>query len=245
MRYKSERLNKSRSAAIVAILLTCVEAYHTIDNDLGLIYARKEFQKFYRLLHNIVFTHRLILNVKLRRKLLFTAWVLVIINVLYAILQMIFLFPIVYEEVHEQSDPQDIYIKLPKYWALYITLIIKAFGSIHSKALDTLIIYFSLLVSYYIITFGEIVKELCDDVESPDYTINHHKNNRSFDDLKQAFLSIQKLIVEANLCLSPCIMLTIGCNIVAVMGGIFVGIDIFGQRAKLEEEEAFDLVSYI
>jgi len=244
-RYKSERLNKSRSAAIVAILLACLEAYHTIDNDLGLIYARKEFQKFYRMLHNIVYAHGLVLDVKLRRKLLFTAWVLVIFNIFYATLEILFLFPIVNEEINEQSDSQYPYIRLPKGWTLCFTLSIKAIGSIHSKAFDTLIIYISLLLTYYMKTFGQIAKKLCDAIENPEYLISQRKNYRSFEDLRQLFLALQNLVVEANCCLSPCILLTVGCNLFAVMGGIFVGIDIFGQRAKLEEEEAHDLFNAV
>ncbi|CAG2109618.1 unnamed protein product, partial [Medioppia subpectinata] len=104
MRYKSSRINRSQSACIVEIILIGIEAYHTVDNDLGLIYARHEFQHFYKLLKSVVLKHGIVLDYKHKRKLVFTAWALILLNVFNAVLEIILLYPIVFEEITEQSD---------------------------------------------------------------------------------------------------------------------------------------------
>ncbi|XP_054159925.1 uncharacterized protein LOC128958135 [Oppia nitens] len=252
LRYKSSRLNRSQSACIVEIILLAIEAYHTIDNDLGLLYARHEFQHFYKFLTDFVSKQKLVLNYKMKRRLLLTAWGLVFLNIIYAILEIILLYPIINEAINEQSIPQKAYITVPKKVALCITIAIKTIGSVHSKALDTLIIYFTLLITYYIVTFGEVVKEVCNyfdyldchrnnSTNNNNNSIKNIKNYRSFDDLRLTYISLQELTIKADNCLSPCILLTTMCNVIAIMGGIFIGIDIFGQGAKIEADEAFDL----
>lgn len=242
-RYKSTRLHRSQSACIVQIILIGVEAYHTIDNDLGLIYARYEFRHFYRFLNSVVSKHKISLNFYLKRRLLTIAWILIILNVFHATVEIIFLLPIITEEIDNQTSPA--IINLPKGYAMALTMMIKAIGSIHSKATDTLIIYFSLLLIYYIRSFGSLVKDIVDAVDNLESDRPNYLKIESFDELRQAFVALQELVIKANKCMSPNIFLTITCNVIAVMGGIFVGIDIFGQGAKIEEEEAFDIFNAI
>ena len=258
-RYKSLRLNRSQSSQIVEIILIGIEAYHTIDNDLGLMYARHEFQHLYNFLEKIITKHKIALNRVLKRRLLITAWVLIVLNILHAILEVVFLFPIVMEEMqrnekstHNTTHNKEPYIDMPERFNLYLTLGIKAYGAIHSKALDTLIIYFSFLLIYYMKAFGLIVKELVDSRDNYDSNAPNNNNNsietkrlRSFDELRQSFDAFEELVHKTNDCLSPCILLTNVCNIFAIFGGIFIGVDIVGQGAKLEEEEAFQLLNAV
>ena len=90
-----------------------------------------------------------------------------------------------------------------------------------------------------------MVKDMVDSLDNMELGRPNYMKIDSFDELRQAFISMQDLIIKTNKCMSPTIFLTTACNVIAIMGGIFVGIDIFGQGAKIEEEEAFDLFNAV
>ena len=243
---KSVRLSESRSAEVVSFLLFCNGFIRSIGSDLIVLFVAKDLCLLYKNWDQITRSNKLILNNKREKRLTLIAWIIIIVNILYASLNLFLWYSLVErfaidrtKAEQSKEQPQNDYAKqLANNVNLYLFLALKLIAAIHSAAFDSIIIYISL-----------IINDLCDELALKAERFRSHteiagpfglSQSRASDQLEEVrlgFASALQLSVHINEILSPALLFTVATNLISLFGGVFIAIDLIGYKDPIEKFE--------
>lgn len=252
---KSIRLSESRSAEIVSFILFCNEFIKNIDNDLILLFKSKAIIQFHKNFNEISSSNKIVEALKSRKHSanLLRVWLIIIANIMFASLNLFLWYSLIENAVNNngysnEEQQNDCVLQLPNSVNLYLILIFKLIATLHSKAFESIIIYISLIINDYFNVFAVKTVHLFRQMETS-FTPSQSRNFESLEDLRLAFIAIQKLIEQMNNFLYPGLFLTVSSNLVSVFGGVFIAIDLIGYKDPIEEFEIIlifnSIVSFI